>query len=99
MSTNGKRVRVAALADLHCGKTAPAGFQGLFRHINANADIFLLCGDLTDHGQPEEGEALVRELKATITIPMLAVLGNHDCHAGKQDELERLLEGAGVRVL
>jgi Icc-related predicted phosphoesterase len=99
MSTNGKRVRVAALADLHCGKIAPATFQSLFRHINNNADIFLLCGDLTDHGLPEEGEALLKELKTTITIPILAVLGNHDCHAGKQQELERLLEGAGVRVL
>ncbi|HYT94466.1 MAG TPA: metallophosphoesterase [Gemmataceae bacterium] len=99
MSTKGKRVRVAALADLHCGKTVPATFQPLFRHINNNADIFLLCGDLTDHGLLEEGEALVRELKATITIPMLAVLGNHDWHSGKQVELEQFLEGSGIHVL
>src|SRR5439155_1997261 len=31
--------------------------------------------------------------------PTLAVLGNHDYHAGKQAEVEKILEGAGVKVL
>jgi Icc-related predicted phosphoesterase len=99
MSTSGKRVRVAALADLHYGKGSPGTLQTLFSRINDKADVLLLCGDLTDHGLPEEAQGLVREMTAALKIPVLAVLGNHDWHAGKHDELERILEGSGVRVL
>jgi Icc-related predicted phosphoesterase len=32
-------------------------------------------------------------------VPVVAVLGNHDYHADRQDEVRRVLEAAGVRVL
>lgn len=99
MGTNGRRVRVAAVADIHCGRTAPDTLRGLFSGINDRADILLLCGDLTDHGQPEEARALVGDLRPAVKIPVLAVLGNHDWHSGKQGELKHILEEAGVRVL
>src|SRR5262249_55835561 len=99
MTTNNRRVRVAALADLHFGKGSAGTFQALFGRINASADVFLLCGDLTDHGLPEEAHGLVNELRGVIKIPVLAVLGNHDWHSGKHDEVEKILEGAGLRVL
>jgi Icc-related predicted phosphoesterase len=98
MTTNGRPVRVAAVSDLHFGKTAPRTFQPLFSQVSERADILLLCGDLTDHGQPEEAHGLVKELSA-LRIPALAVLGNHDFHSGKQAEVEKILEGAGVCVL
>jgi Icc-related predicted phosphoesterase len=63
------------------------------------ADILLLCGDLTDYGLPEEAEILAKQLTAGLRIPVIAVLGNHDFEAGKQDEIRRVLADAGVQVL
>src|SRR5262245_52366503 len=94
-----KRVRIAAVADLHCTKTSQGAFQPVLAQAAERADILLLCGDLTDHGLPEEAHVLLKELAGTVKIPMIAVLGNHDWHAGKQDELEKLLTEAGVQVL
>ncbi len=99
MTNNDKRVRVAAMSDLHFGKTPPGTFQPLFRQVSQQADVLVLCGDLTDHGQPEEAHGLVKELSGALQIPALAVLGNHDFHSGKQAEVEKILEAAGVRVL
>ncbi len=99
MSTTETRVRVAALADIHFGKASHGTCEALFRRISESADVLLLCGDLTDHGQPEEAQGLVRELSGVLKIPALAVLGNHDWHSGKQVEVEHILEEAGIRVL
>ena len=44
-------VRIAAIGDLHYGRTATQGsLQPLFSQINESADILVLCGDLTDYG-------------------------------------------------
>jgi Icc-related predicted phosphoesterase len=99
MTNNDRRVRVAATSDLHFGKASPGTFQPLFRQASQQADVLVLCGDLTDHGLPEEAHGLVRELSGALQIPALAVLGNHDFHSGKQAEVEKILEAAGVRVL
>jgi Icc-related predicted phosphoesterase len=70
----------------------------LFAPVNTQADILLLCGDLTDYGLPEEAEVLAKELSA-VTIPIVAVLGNHDYESGQQGEVCRILTAAGVKVL
>jgi Icc-related predicted phosphoesterase len=99
MSSNHKRVRVAAVADLHCTITSRGQFEALFAHARAEADVLLLCGDLTDHGLPEEADVLAKELAGTARLPILAVLGNHDWHSDKQEEVVRILTAAGVHVL
>ncbi len=99
MSVPGKRVRLAAVGDLHCGRISQGDHRALFTHINERADVLVLCGDLTDHGLPEEAEVLARELTAHVKVPIVAVLGNHDWHAGKQDEIERILIDAGIHML
>jgi Icc-related predicted phosphoesterase len=97
---NGEgKVRVAAVADIHCTRTSQGALQGLFAAITESADVLLLCGDLTDYGLPEEAHTLVNELTAGMKIPVVAVLGNHDYESGKQAELQRLLSDAGVHVL
>jgi Icc-related predicted phosphoesterase len=53
---------------------------------------------LTDYGLPEEAQVLAKELTAA-TLPTVAVLGNHDYEAGKQDEIRQILVDAGVRIL
>src|ERR1700754_1311899 len=93
-------VRIAAIGDLHYGRTAPPGsLQPLFSQINESADILALCGDLTDYGLAEEARAFVKELGPTVKIPIVAVLGNHDYESNQQDEVARILKDAGVTVL
>jgi Icc-related predicted phosphoesterase len=92
-------VRLAALGDIHCGKNSQGVYHELFRYINEHADIFVLCGDLTDHGLPEEAQLLAREMTSQLKVPTVAVLGNHDYHAGKEKEIEKVMMDAGVRML
>lgn len=92
------KVRIAALGDLHCTKSSQGVFQPLFNQVSAAADVLLICGDLTDHGLPEEAEVLAREL-AAVRIPMLGVLGNHDCHSGHETQVEGILASAGIKLL
>jgi Icc-related predicted phosphoesterase len=98
MAEKERRIRIAAMSDLHCGKTSHGAFQALFRQADEQADVLVLCGDLTDHGLPEEAQVLAREMSG-LKAPVVAVLGNHDYHSGKQEEVEQVLAGAGVKVL
>ncbi|MFB3819798.1 MAG: metallophosphoesterase [Candidatus Methylomirabilales bacterium] len=91
------RVRLAALADLHCSKDSQGAFQPIFAQAARAADILLLCGDLTDNGLPEEARVLVKELGAATKV--VAILGNHDYHSGKEEEVRQILADAGVCVL
>ena len=92
-------LRIAAIGDLHVSKTSQGKFQPLFEQITAAADVLLLCGDFTDYGTPDEARVLARELNAVVKVPVIAVLGNHDFEAGRQDEIAQILLDAGVRVL
>lgn len=92
-------VRIAAIGDLHYGKNAVAGsLQPLFGQINEQADILVICGDLTDYGHPEEARALAREM-TVVKIPVVAVLGNHDFESSQQDEIRTILADTGVAFL
>jgi Icc-related predicted phosphoesterase len=92
-------LRIAAVGDLHVSKTSQGLFQPLFAQISAAADVLVLCGDFTDYGLPDEAHILARELAASMKIPVIAVLGNHDYEGGKPDEIRRILADAGVTVL
>jgi Icc-related predicted phosphoesterase len=99
MARATERVRLAATADLHCTRAGQGTFQPLLSPVNDQADVLLLCGDLTDHGLPEEAQVLARELTSCIRIPIVGVLGNHDYESGKPDEVRRILVDAGVHML
>lgn len=100
MIVNKEIVRIAALGDLHHGKSAVQGsLQPLFSQITDAADILVLCGDLTDFGQPDEARALAREITTSLKIPSVAVLGNHDFESGQETEVAKILTDAGVSVL
>jgi Icc-related predicted phosphoesterase len=70
----------------------------LFTQISAAADILVLCGDLTDFGLLEEAALLAKDL-AQVKLPTVGVLGNHDYEGGKQDDIKRVLQDAGVVIL
>jgi Icc-related predicted phosphoesterase len=92
-------VRIAALGDIHYGRSAsPGHLQPLFQQINESADILVLCGDLTDYGLADEARALLREM-APLKIPTVAVLGNHDFESAQQDEVRHVLVDGGILVL
>jgi Icc-related predicted phosphoesterase len=92
-------VRVAAVGDIHLGRAAYGPpIQTLFAEVAEQADVLALCGDLTDRGEPEEGRQLGRAL-ATIGVPIVAVLGNHDYESGNVPELGKILREAGVQLL
>lgn len=91
-------IRFAAVGDLHCRKESAGSLRTFFAQAADAADALLLCGDLTDYGLPEETHVLAEELSAA-RIPIVAVLGNHDFESGKQDEVQRILAEAGVRML
>jgi Icc-related predicted phosphoesterase len=92
-------VRVAAIGDLHYGRSSvPGALQPLFAQINQHADVLVICGDLTDFGLAEEARGLARELSA-IKIPIVAVLGNHDFESSQQDEVRSIFTEAGVVIL
>lgn len=95
-----KKVRIAALADTHVGKSLPdtLDYSLLFADISKNADIFLLGGDLTDHGTLEEANKLVGYLQ-NFPIPIVAVLGNHDVTSGKEDQIRSLLRQHRIKIL
>ena len=93
-------VRIAAIGDLHFGRTTPPGsLQPLFAQISESADVLALCGDLTDYGLAEEARAFVKELTPTVKIPMVAVLGNHDFESNQQVEIVHILKDAGITTL
>jgi Icc-related predicted phosphoesterase len=97
--TSREFVRVGAAADLHYGKTSQGALQNLFEEATRAADLLLLAGDLTNFGLPEEANVLAHDLSAFACLPIVAVLGNHDCESGKADEVANILRTAGVTVL
>jgi Icc-related predicted phosphoesterase len=98
MPESPRRIRIAAVGDLHCGLAAAGTFKPLFTRAAERAEVLILCGDLTDFGLPDEARILAHEL-AGLKLPVLAVLGNHDFESGQQDEVTRILSDGGVTVL
>jgi Icc-related predicted phosphoesterase len=93
------RIRIAAAGDVHFGGAqdrdrAVASFAAL----EGRVDVVLLAGDLTTHGEPSQA-AVLGEAAAALEVPVLTVLGNHDWHANRAQELRAVLEDAGVIVL
>lgn len=90
-------MKIAAMADVHV-KEYTGMYRGMFERISDEAEVLLLGGDLTHNGFPEEARALARELEGC-SVPVLAVLGNHDCEQGRQDEICGILKEAGVEMI
>lgn len=92
-------VRIAATGDIHLGRPADAErWRRAFDGLRDRVDLVLLAGDLTTHGEPEQG-ALVAEAVAGLDVPTLAVLGNHDWHVNHRNGLVAQLEQGGIDVI
>jgi Icc-related predicted phosphoesterase len=91
-------IRVAAVGDLHVGIDSAGRLAPRLAGLADHPDLFLLAGDLTQRGRPEEAKVLAEELRG-VGVPTVAVLGNHDYHSDEQDEVTEILERSGLRVL
>ena len=91
-------LRIAAVADLHVKKSGSGTLQPLFSRATEQADVLLLCGDLTDYGTPEETKILAKEITSALRIPAIGVLGNHDFESGLEKDVVSILTDAGVTV-
>jgi Icc-related predicted phosphoesterase len=98
MTATCDRIRVAAVGDVHVGVESDGELRAHLDDIAERADLLVVAGDLTRCGEPAEAEVAARELGG-LDVPVVAVLGNHDHHAGKPDVVTRTLEDAGVCVL
>ena len=94
-----KKLRIAATADVHYGKHSKGKMQDLFAQVSRDADVLLLCGDLTDYGLAEEAELLAADIRAHLRVPVLGVLGNHDFESGHPEAVSKVLDDAGVIML
>src|SRR5262249_40761229 len=64
----------------------------------AESDVILLAGDLTTTGAPEQAQVVADACRG-IGVPVFAVLGNHDFHAGCAGEVAAAIAEARVHVL
>lgn len=94
----GKTIRVAAAGDIHAGAAERDRVREAFERVAEQADVVLLAGDLTQHGQVDE-VCVVADACRGLDIPVVAVLGNHDWQSDRPDDLVRALAEAGVVVL
>ena len=93
-----KKLRVAAVGDLHVGEAHDGPHRELFNRVHEDADVLWLCGDLTNFGKTREVEILLEDLRHC-RIPMVGVLGNHEHECGQPERVKDLLCDAGVKML
>jgi Icc-related predicted phosphoesterase len=91
-------MRIAASADLHFSPQSYAKLKDQFERVRDDADVLVLAGDLTNYGHPDEMEPLLNVL-VRLRLPVVVVLGNHDYESGKEQELCRMMNAAGIKVL
>jgi Icc-related predicted phosphoesterase len=98
MAAQHPLLRIAAVGDIHCDETSCEHVGETFAHMAEAADVILLAGDLTTYGEPEQARLIADAVK-DLDTPVLAVLGNHDLHANRGEELVEALAAGGIRVL
>jgi uncharacterized protein len=92
------QIRVAAAGDIHSAEEERTRLQAAFAEAESRADLILLAGDLTTYGEPEQA-AVLADVTRELETPIFAVLGNHDWHADRRDEIVGLLQEGNVHML
>lgn len=91
-------MRIAAVGDIHIGADSADVIGRPWANVGDAADVLLLAGDLTKCGTVDEAERVAEQF-TDVTIPIVAVLGNHDHHADEPDLVTEVLAAAGIVVL
>jgi Icc-related predicted phosphoesterase len=93
-----KKTRIAAVGDIHVKETDKGKWIEYFKEVSRRADVLVICGDLTDTGDEAEAQVLADELHAC-TIPVVAVLGNHDFEKGRHKLIRQIVQKENIYVL
>jgi Icc-related predicted phosphoesterase len=93
-----KKLRVAAVGDLHVGEASDKPYRDLFEQVHQDADVLCLCGDMVNFGKTREVEILIEDLKLC-QIPMVGVMGNHEHECGQPEHVLDMLCEAGVQMI
>jgi Icc-related predicted phosphoesterase len=91
-------VRIAAAGDVHASEATRRHVEDAFAAVEHDADLILLAGDLTTYGEPEQAIVLADACR-NLSIPVCAVLGNHDLHSGYGQEICDVCSEAGIHML
>ena len=91
-------VHIAAAGDVHAVERLREHLTRAFAALAGECELVLLAGDLTTHGLPEQASVLADACRS-VSVPVIAVLGNHDHHSGQSDEIKEELGRGGVVVL
>lgn len=92
------KIRIAAGADLHVTTSDAGKWKEYFSAISEQADVLVVCGDMTHSGSAREAAVLGEELQC-LRIPVIGVLGNHDHAMDRPDLVAGTLRQAGLRIL
>jgi Icc-related predicted phosphoesterase len=98
MEEQGKKIRIAAVGDIHVKESDKGKWQDFFKEVSKQADILVICGDLTDTGDESEAHILSEELRAC-SVPVVAVLGNHDFEKGRHKLIRQIVQNEHVHIL
>jgi Icc-related predicted phosphoesterase len=98
MEDANRLTRIAAVGDIHVKENDRGKWTEYFKAVSQDADVLIIAGDLTDTGDEQEAQVLADELKAC-TIPVVAVLGNHDYEKGRHKLIRQMLQNDNVHIL
>ena len=98
MDNGEKKVRIAAVGDIHVKESDKGKWVEFFKEASRAADVLLICGDLTDTGDEAEAQVLAEELRAC-SIPVIGVLGNHDFEKGRHKLIRQIVHNDHVHIL
>ncbi|MEG6549157.1 metallophosphoesterase [Desulfocurvibacter africanus] len=91
-------MRIAAIGDLHYKEDSAGLADTILAGVEREADVLLLAGDLADKGRPEEMAVMLADLRK-LSIPIVAVVGNHDHESDQHALLYAMMRDAGICVL
>jgi Icc-related predicted phosphoesterase len=98
MAESTKKQRIAAVGDIHVKESDKGKWVEYFKEVSRQADILLICGDLTDTGDESEAQILSDELRSC-TIPVVCVLGNHDFEKGRHKLIRQIVQKENIHIL
>jgi Icc-related predicted phosphoesterase len=98
MADENKKQRVAAVGDIHVKESDKGKWTDYFKEVSKQADVLLICGDLTDTGDESEAQVLSEELRAC-SIPVVGVLGNHDFEKGRHKLIRQIVQKENIHIL
>jgi Icc-related predicted phosphoesterase len=98
MADEVRKQKIAAVGDIHVRESDKGKWVEYFKEVSRQADILLICGDLTDTGDEGEAQVLSDELRAC-SIPVVGVLGNHDFEKGRHKLIRQIVQKENIHIL